>query len=342
VSGPKSYKDAGVDIAAMDAALAGVKRQIRATFTPAVLGDVGQFGGCFRMPGMRDGVLVSSIDGVGTKTRVAARTGRWEGIGRDIVGHCLNDIAVQGARPLFFLDYVGTDRLSADAFAQVVGGIAEACREHGVVLIGGETAEMPGVYGGGEMDVVGCVVGAVERDAIRSGAGIQPGDALVGLASSGLHTNGYTLARAVLLPEAGDEDRFEEPLGRTRGEALLEPHRCYARSLLALYDELGDRALGAAHITGGGIPGNLVRILPEGCRARVPSGWRVPPVFPLIQRLGGISDVEMRRAFNLGVGLIVCVRPAALDRAIALLEQHGETAFPLGEVVAGERGVDVA
>ncbi|GIW72307.1 MAG: phosphoribosylformylglycinamidine cyclo-ligase [Planctomycetota bacterium] len=340
---PRSYRQAGVDIAAKEGMLARVRERIRSTFTPAVLGDVGHFGGVVELPALEQGALVCSIDGVGTKTKVAAMAGRgWEVIGHDAVAHGLNDIAVQGARPLCFLDYLGTARLEPEVFAAVLAGMCEACRRYGVALIGGETAEMPGVYGEGELDVVGCAIGVVERSRLVSGQAVRPGDVLLGLQAEGLHTNGYTLARAVLLQQPGDVHRAEPLLGgRTRAEALLAPHRCYAPALLELFERLGGEITAAAHITGGGIPGNLVRVLPEGCRAVVRRCWQPPPIFELLRTLGELDDDEMARTFNLGIGMVVIVRPEAAAAACELLAARGERALVIGEITAGERGVEL-
>jgi phosphoribosylformylglycinamidine cyclo-ligase len=340
-----TYRGAGVDIDAKAEMLARVRARVRSTFTPAVLGDIGHFAGLVRVPGMREPVLVSSIDGVGTKTKVASLLGRHAVIGHDAVAHALNDVAVQGATPLLFLDYVGASRLDADVFEQLVAGMTDACRAYGVALIGGETAEMPGVYAEGEYDAVGCAVGVVERERIVDGTGVQPDDIVVGLASDGLHTNGYTLARAVLLRDPSDAARFEPTLGETRGDALLRPHRCYAPLLLDAIERLnGDRnrpqLVGAAHITGGGIGGNLVRVLPAGCRAEIDTAsWEWPALFGLLQRTGGIAQDEIFRAFNMGVGMCAVLRPSAVGAFLEIAAAHGDRATPIGRIVNGERGV---
>jgi len=344
-SGGATYRDAGVDIDAKARMLSRVGDRVRGTFTAHVLGDVGHFAGLVRVPGMRAAVLVSSIDGVGTKTKVAMIAGRHEVIGHDAVAHALNDVAAQGAAPLFFLDYVGAARLDATIFESLVTGMADACRAYGVALIGGETAEMPGLYVEGEYDAVGCAVGVVERDRIVDGAAIEPGDVVVGLASDGLHTNGYTLARALLLRDPADARRHEPMLGETRADALLRPHRCYAPLLLDAFARLNPAGeepvvVGAAHVTGGGIAGNLVRVLPANRRAEIDAtAWEVPAVFDLIRREGGVADEEMFRTFNMGVGMCIVVRANAVDRFTAIARENGVAAWTIGRVVAGDRAV---
>jgi phosphoribosylformylglycinamidine cyclo-ligase len=343
---PLTYRDTGVDIAAKEEILAGVRARIRATRRDGALGSGAEFGGLFRLEGYRDPVIVSSIDGVGTKTRVALWAGRPRRAGADIVAHGANDILCQGATPLFMLDYVASSRLEPAVISETIEGIADACAAQGITLLGGETAEMPEVYARGELDVVGCTVGAVERDALVTGAQIRPGDAVIGLASDGLHTNGYTLARAALLPRGSRAairralDRRLPGLGETVGEALLHPHRPYARPVLGLRRRV--TVHGIAHITGGGLPGNVGRILPDGCRAVLSRGrWPVSPVFAVIQRRGRISDEEMFRAFNMGVGLVLVVPPGSSDAAVRFLTRAGERAWTIGEIASGQRGVDI-
>jgi phosphoribosylformylglycinamidine cyclo-ligase len=327
------YRQAGVDIDAGNETVRRIKSLARGTFTPAVLSEIGSFGGLFRLDPSRyaDPVLVSSADGVGTKLKVASMTGRHDTVGADLVNHCVNDILVQGAEPLFFLDYLATGRLSPDVAEQVIAGIARGCKENGCALIGGETAEMPGFYAEGEYDIAGFIVGIVERDRIVDGRAINPGDVLVGLPSSGLHTNGYSLARRVLFEMAAlKPDTFVRDLGATVGDVLLAPHRSYltvARPLLE-----ARIVKGMAHITGGGITENLPRVLPEGCGAAINrSAWTVPPVFQFIQQRGAIATDEMFRAFNMGVGLIiVCAREHA-----ATIAQRTEGAVVIGEIVQG-------
>lgn len=329
------YKRAGVDIEAGHRAVELMRDAVRATHGPAVLAGIGAFGGLYdagALAGMRRPVLVASTDGVGTKTRLAARLGRWDGIGRDIVNHCLNDILVQGARPLFFLDYVATSRLDPDTVAAIVRGAAAACREAGCALLGGETAEMPGVYAPGEHDVVGTIVGAVERDRIVDGRDLQPGDAALGLESSGLHTNGFSLARAALA-----DANLDEPLGdRTLGEALLEPHRSYLPALDAL-EAAGLRPRALAHLTGGGLVDNPPRVLPDGVGLEVREGsWPVPRLFRRIVERGSVDRLEAYRALNMGLGMLVLVAARDAENALATLRPFG--AHRVGEVVPG-RGV---
>jgi phosphoribosylformylglycinamidine cyclo-ligase len=301
-----TYRDSGVDIDAQDRALARIRDLLRETKTPETLSDLGSFGGLFRVPaGFEEPVLVASTDGVGTKLKVAFAAGVHHTVGRDLVNHCVNDIFVQGARPLFFLDYVASGRLDPDVLASVVEGIARGCREHGCALLGGETAEMPDFYAVGEYDVAGTIVGIVERAKIVDGKKIVPGDVLIGLPSAGLHTNGYSLARKVFFEimrlSVGDQ---VPALGQTVGQVLLEEHRSYYRPLAAPVGE--GRVKGLAHITGGGLTDNLPRILPTGARARIQRGtWPVLAVFEVIQREGQVEEGEMFRVFNMGVGMVV-------------------------------------
>ncbi|HEV2356423.1 MAG TPA: phosphoribosylformylglycinamidine cyclo-ligase [bacterium] len=341
-----TYREAGVDIEAKEEILAGVRARIRATYGAGALDAGDGFGGLFRLTGYRDPVIVSSIDGVGTKTRLALWSGRPRQAGTDIVAHGANDVLCQGAAPLFMLDYVASAALDPAVVSEVIEGIADACVAQGIALLGGETAEMPGVYARRELDIVGCTVGAVERDDVITGARIRPGDAVIGLGSDGLHTNGYTLARAVLLPRGSREAirralaRKLPGLGETVGEALLRPHRPYARPVLALRRHLALH--GVAHVTGGGLPGNLVRILPDGCHAALVRGrWPVPPIFTVIQRRGRIADDEMFRTFNMGLGLVLVVPRASAAAAVRLLETAGERAWVVGEITSGIRGVEI-
>jgi phosphoribosylformylglycinamidine cyclo-ligase len=336
-----TYRDAGVDIDAQDRALAQVKKMVRNTYTDGVLSDQGAFGGMFRVPsGMREPVLVASADGVGTKLKVAFAANRHATVGRDLVHHCINDILVQGARPLFFLDYLATGRLDPDVVTDVIGGVAAACGEHGVALLGGETAEMPGFYGDGEYDLAGFIVGIVDRRRIVDPSAVRDGDILVGLPSSGLHTNGYSLARRVLLEQLGygPDDTVPE-LGRTAASELLEVHRCYLGPVLPL---LEDRLVHtAAHITGGGLTDNLPRVLPDGLRARIKVGaWDVPPVFRLLATAGEVPDDDMWRTFNMGVGMVLGVPAKKVGAVLERLRAAGCPGFPMGNVVPGERGVE--
>jgi phosphoribosylformylglycinamidine cyclo-ligase len=332
------YRQSGVDIDAGNEVVRRIKGLARGTYTPGVMSDLGSFGGLFRLGehGRRDPVLVSSADGVGTKLRVAFMSGIHGTIGADLVNHCVNDILVQGARPLFFLDYLATGRLDPDVAVQIVEGLARACRENGCALLGGETAEMPGFYADGEYDVAGFIVGVVERERLIDGRRIAPGDVLVGLPSSGLHTNGYSLARTIVFEKLGlkVEDRVPE-LGATVAEALLAPHRSY----LPVVGPLLDSGLvkGMAHITGGGITDNLPRILPEGAEAAVRLGsWEVPALFQWLQRSGGVPQEDMLRTFNMGIGLILVVAAADADDVLASLRVAGEpSARLIGTIVPG-------
>jgi phosphoribosylformylglycinamidine cyclo-ligase len=332
------YKQSGVDIEAGNEVVRRIRSLARDTFTRGVLSDIGSFGGLFRLDatGVADPVLVASADGVGTKLRVAFVAGVHDTVGRDLVNHCVNDILVQGAQPLFFLDYLATGRLQPDAAVQIVKGLAAACRENGCALLGGETAEMPGFYADGEYDLAGFIVGVVARDRLIDGKGIVAGDVLIGIPSSGLHTNGYSLARRIVFEEAKlrVDSRVPE-LGRTIGEMLLEPHRSY----LPLIGPLLSSGLikGMAHITGGGITDNLPRILPDGTSALIDrSSWRVPPIFQWLQRTGHVPDDDMMRTFNMGIGLIVACENASADR---LVERLGPGAARIGRIESGEDDV---
>jgi phosphoribosylformylglycinamidine cyclo-ligase len=331
------YRQAGVDIDAGNETVRRIKAMARSTFTANVLSDIGSFGGLFRLDRGRceDPVLVSSADGVGTKLKVAFMTGRHDTIGADLVSHCINDILVQGAEPLFFLDYLATGRLSPDVAGEVVAGIARACRENGCALIGGETAEMPGFYADGEYDVAGFIVGLVDRAKIVDGRAIAPGDVLIGLPSAGLHTNGYSLARRVFFDVAGlQAETFVQELDATAGAALLAPHRCYLSIVRPMLD--GGHVKGLAHITGGGITENLPRILPEGCAADIDlRAWTVPPIFRFIAERGGVPRDEMYRTFNMGIGLIVACAPGDAARIVDIAAEGGEPAVRIGVVVSG-------
>jgi phosphoribosylformylglycinamidine cyclo-ligase len=336
------YKASGVDIDAGNEAVRRIRSLARGTFTPGVLSDIGSFGGLFRLDRDRyqEPVLVSSADGVGTKLKVAFMTGRHGTVGADLVNHCVNDILVQGAEPLFFLDYLATGRLDPAVAAEVVGGIAGACRENGCALLGGETAEMPGFYADGEYDIAGFIVGIVERSRVIDGRSIVPGDELIGLPSAGLHTNGYSLARRVLFETTGwTADTVVPELGATLGDALLAPHRSYLPLVRPLLP--GQRLKGLAHITGGGITENLPRVLPEGCSAEIDlRAWSVPPLFQLLQERGQIPRDEMFRAFNMGIGLVLVCAPGETEQIINTLARNGEPqAVRIGFVVSGSREV---
>ncbi|MFH1084276.1 MAG: phosphoribosylformylglycinamidine cyclo-ligase [Chloroflexota bacterium] len=331
-----AYAAAGVDIDTKYDAVRRMTAAVRSTYGPEVLWGMGAFGGLFdasRLKAMRAPVLVGSTDGVGTKIMVAMALGSYATLGQDIVNHCVNDILVQGAEPLFFLDYVAAPRIEPEAIAAIVGGMAEACLAAGCAILGGETAEMPGVYQPGEIDIVGTIVGVVERDEIIDGSTITPGDVLIGLPSSGLHTNGYTLARRVFPPESFG--RYAESLGCAVGEALVTPHRSYLPHVRALRQAATIKGL--AHITGGGYPDNLPRILPQGCLAVVErSAWSPPPLFQLIQELGGVERDEMYRVFNMGMGMVVIVAPQEAERALAAA---GVGAVVIGHI-APQTGVE--
>jgi phosphoribosylformylglycinamidine cyclo-ligase len=336
------YKHSGVDIDAGNEVVRRIRALARGTFTPGVLSEIGSFGGLFGLgaAGLRDPILVASADGVGTKLRIAFQTGIHTSIGRDLVNHCVNDILVQGAEPLFFLDYLATGRLDPDVAVRIVEGLAAACRENGCALLGGETAEMPGFYADGEYDLAGFIVGAVERDRLIDGRRIASGDMLIGLPSSGLHTNGYSLARRIAFDIARLRvDSYVEELGGTLGEILLVPHRSYLSCIRPL---LGTNVIkGMAHITGGGITENLPRIVPEGMHPVIdPSRWEVPPVFRWLQRTGRVADAEMRRAFNMGIGLIVVCAPDDAESVRGRLATGGGTnAVIIGEIHDGSGGV---
>ncbi len=339
------YRQAGVDIEAGNEVVRRIRSLARGTFTRGVLSEIGSFGGLFNMAAANvpDAVLVASADGVGTKLRVAFMTGVHRTIGADLVNHCVNDILVQGAEPLFFLDYLATGRLDPDTAVQVVEGLAGACRENGCALLGGETAEMPGFYADGEYDLAGFIVGAVPRSRLIDGRGIRPGDALIGIPSSGLHTNGYSLARRIAFDVARLQPASPVPeLAGTIGDALLAPHRSYLPLIRPL---LGAGTIkGMAHITGGGITDNLPRILPAGTGARVDrSAWSVPPVFKWLQRTGGVADDEMMRTFNMGIGLIVVMAADEADGVLRALHDAGErAAVRIGEITPGPPGVTYA
>ena len=323
-----SYRDAGVNIDANDKLKEIICRHARTTFTPGVVSDIGFFGSLFELKGYKQPILVSSADGVGTKIKIACALGKHEGIGIDIVNHCVNDILTCGASPLFFLDYVAMSKMNAAIVASIVKGMAEACRNVDCALVGGETAEMPGSYPKGEYDLVGFIVGGIEKSAIKNGSSIKAGDVLIGLPSSGLHTNGYSLVRRVFNTD-GDPSKLKRrypQLGRTLGDALLEPHRCYYHQLKPLLPKIK----GLAHMTGGGFPGNLPRTLPKSVAAVVDkSSWEVPPLFLLIQRTGSIDEEEMYRVFNMGIGMILICDPTDSAKLMKKLPD----AKLIGEVV---------
>ncbi len=340
-TGGMTYRDAGVDIDAQDEALARIKGMVRETFDSRVLTDIGAFGALYRpFDGpAADRILVSSADGVGTKLKIAFLTGVHHTVGKDLVCHCVNDILVQGAMPMFFMDYLATGALEPDTAVAVVQGLVDGCKEARCALIGGETAEMPDFYGAGEYDLAGFIVGEVTRERLLDGSAIRPGDAVLGLTSSGLHTNGYSLARKVFFEVLGlTVDSELEELGCTVGEELLKIHRQY-RTLL---EPLLERGLikGLAHITGGGLTDNLPRVLPGDCRAVIDlHSWEVPPVFRIIQRAGKVEQQEMMRAFNMGIGMAVVAEPAAADQVMQALAAAGERPLSIGRIEKGRSGV---
>ncbi len=335
------YRQSGVDIDAGNETVRRIKQLARATFTPSVLSDIGLFGGLFRFDQQRyrDPVLVASADGVGTKLKVAFLSNRHDTVGRDLVNHCVNDILVQGARPLFFLDYLATGRLSPDVAEQVVKGLSRGCRENACALLGGETAEMPGFYEAGEYDLAGFIVGVVDRDALIDGRTLRAGDRLIGLPSSGLHTNGYSLARRIVFDKLGlTVDHRVLELDATVADALLAPHRSYLRVIEPLLQPV---VKGLAHITGGGITDNLPRILPDGISARIERGsWPVPPLFSFLQDAGDVPTDDMYRTFNMGIGMIVACAPEDVDRVRETLATTGEQSWIIGELVTGDRTVE--
>lgn len=332
-----NYADAGVSLERADKAMVGVKKSVRTTFNAGVLGDIGNFGGLFSMNhlNLKDPVLVSSVDGVGTKLKVHFGRGSHTLPGQDIVNHCCDDILVQGARPLFFLDYLATGRLEEGVLEGVVEGMAKACRENGCVLIGGETAEMPGMYHEGEYDISGTIVGVVERDKIIDGKQIKPGTVVLGIPSTGLHTNGYSLARKALFEVGGYKlDSKVDGLEGTVGEALAVPHRSYQHSLMELID--AKKIQGLVHVTGSGFQGNIPRVLPAGVDVVIDrTSWTPPKIFQLIQEAGQVEKDEMYSTFNMGIGMLVFIAPELESEVRAHLAAKGETVYAAGTVVAG-------
>jgi phosphoribosylformylglycinamidine cyclo-ligase len=339
----EAYKKAGVDIDAGNEAVDRMKKHVKRTFRPEVLTDLGGFGALFGLDTKKykNPVLVSGTDGVGTKLKIAFGTDKHDTIGIDAVAMCVNDIVVQGAEPLFFLDYLACDRVVPERIEAIVKGIADGCEQAGCALIGGETAEMPGMYQTDEYDIAGFSVGAVDRDQIIDGTTIEPGDVLIGMASSGIHSNGFSLVRKVLLEDAGLSlhDNVEQ-LGGRLGDVLLTPTRIYVKACLNLMQQV--KVKGFVHITGGGFYDNIPRVLPAGVSARVEYGsWPVPPVFSLIQDKGSISMEDMFRTFNMGIGMIAVVKNEDTVEAIRTLEAAGEKAYLLGRIVPGDRTVEV-
>ena len=333
-----TYKSSGVDIKAGDEAKRQIKKLARSTFTPEVLKGIGSFGGFFELKKKEydQPVLLSSVDSVGTKLKVAFMTGRHDTVGEDIVNHCINDILVHGAKPVFFLDYIGMGKLDPIVVAKIVKGLSKACKKAGCALVGGETAELPDLYKKGEYDLAGCIVGVVEKKKIIDGSTIRPGDQIIGLKSNGLHTNGYTLARKVLFERA--QFKVNDPikeLKTTVGNELLKVHRCYAPSVLPILAKF--KIKGMAHITGGGIQGNLCRVLPKNCDAQIHTdAWKALPIFRFIQREGNIDDGEMFRVFNMGIGLVLVVSTYELKKVSTQLSSFGETVYHIGEITSGK------
>jgi len=335
-----TYRAAGVDIEAGDEAVRRIAPLARATFRPEVLGGIGGFAGFVQVPaGYREPVLVSSTDGVGTKLKVAFMADRHDSVGIDLVAMGVNDLLVHGAEPLYFLDYIGIARLEPAVVEALVRGVAEGCRQAGCALIGGETAELPGLYALGEYDLAGFAVGIVERARIIDGSAVKTGDVVLGLASSGLHSNGYSLARRIIFDVLKlGLDATLPGTGRSVAEVLLEPTRIYVRSVLPVRE----RVHAMAHVTGGGITGNLPRVLPEGCRALIQRrAWSVPPVFATLGDAGHVAEAEMFRTFNMGIGYLLVVPSANAGEVIAELTAAGESVHALGEITTGERGVDL-
>ena len=336
---PLTYADAGVSFEAETEAIARLKKLVQTTYRPEVLSDVGTFGGLFALQKYQEPVLVSSTDSVGTKLKVAFKAGRHDTVGFDIVAHCGNDIVVQGAEPLFFLDYIGINKVVPTVIEEIVTGLSSGCREIGCALIGGEIAELSDLYAPGEYDLVGTIVGAVEKSDVITGERIAPGDQLIGLASVGLHTNGFTLARRILFDRCNySVDTYLPELSATVGDALLSTHKSYVKSILSFRNVCDIK--GIAHITGGGLPANVVRILPDGCVAHIQNGtWEIPSIFPFLQAKGDVEASEMYKVFNMGIGMVVVVAPDGVDAALKSLKASDESTYLIGEVVAGEKGV---
>lgn len=332
------YRDVGVNIDAQDEVVRGIKTIVRETYDANVLRDIGSFGAMYSLDvtGMEQPVLVSSVDSLGTKLKVAIMANRYNTVGIDIVAHCVNDILVQGARPMFFLDYLACNRLVPEIMIEIVKGMGNGCRYAGCALIGGEMAEMPEVYREGELEVAGTIVGVVDRRKIVDGTSIKEGDLVIGLDSSGLHTNGYTLARKICFDVAGLGCDDELPgAGKSVADALLEPHRSYARMIQILLKIVPVK--GMAHITGGGITDNLPRILPDGLDAEIDlSAWKVPPLFRFLREMGNVEDLEMMRTFNMGMGFLVVVDPAHADKTIDSLQQTCEEPKVIGRIIPGD------
>jgi len=352
-----AYTGAGVNIHLADTLKAGLKAKVRKTQRPEVLGSIGGFGGLFALDvkKYKRPVLVSSMDGVGTKLKIAVALNKHDTVGQDLVNHCVNDIAVLGAEPLFFLDYIGMGKLAPRVFGQLIDGLAKACAAAGCALIGGETAQMPGMYADGDYDLVSTIVGVVERDEIIDGSRIRPGDAIIGLASTGLHTNGYSLARQILFAQMRARlDDYHGALGCTFGEELLKVHRNYWPIIREIRkpkpsprdmrskSEIRNCLHGVAHITGGGFYDNIPRVLPKNCRAVIRRGsWEVLPIFKLLQEGGGVTDEEMHHVFNMGIGMVLIVDAKSASAVRKVTTRHGVKSFVIGEIRKGKPVVEI-
>jgi len=335
-----TYEDSGVSIDTMDAGLMDVADIVKSTYRKEVLSHQGQFGGLFALNKEKydEPVLVSSTDSVGTKLKVAFMLNKHDTVGADLVAHCGNDIVVLGAEPLFFLDYLGTSKLERSVMAQLIEGVARGCKDNGCALIGGETAELPSFYHPGEYDLVGAIVGVVERRNIINGENIKPGDTIIGLASFGLHTNGYSLARKIIFDICAYDVRdFVKEFGMTVGEELLKPHKSYVKSILSLISKYTVK--GIAHITGGGLIDNVPRILPENCGALIEKNWDVLPIFELLQEKGNVDIMEMHRTFNMGIGMVIIAASEDTDPIVKELENSGEIVYRIGKIVEGNKKV---
>jgi phosphoribosylformylglycinamidine cyclo-ligase len=337
-----SYEDAGVSIEKGNESVQRIKKLVKKTFNPAVLSDIGLFGGLFEFDTTKykKPVLVSSTDGVGTKTQIGVAMKKYKGLGADIVGHSINDILVQGAKPLFFLDYLAAGKLDVDVVEQIITGMTDECVKVGLVLIGGETAEMPSVYQVGDYDIAGTIVGVVEKEKVIRGQNVKPGDICIGLPSVSLHTNGYSLARKLVTEVAGLKytDYLPE-LGGTIGDTLLIPHKSYYQEIYPILDQVEVKAM--AHITGGGLIDNPPRVLPDGCRIRFKKGsWKVLPIFQWLVKTGNISEFEAYRSLNMGVGMVIIVGKNDVDKAITTLKKNGADPSVIGEIVTGDKGVE--
>jgi phosphoribosylformylglycinamidine cyclo-ligase len=337
-----SYEDAGVNIEKGNESVQRIKKLVKKTFNPSVLSDIGLFGGLFEFDTTKykKPVLVSSTDGVGTKTQIGVAMKKYRGLGADIVGHSINDILVQGAKPLFFLDYLAAGKLDVEVVEQIIYGMTDECVKVDLVLIGGETAEMPSVYQPGDYDIAGTIVGVVEKEKVIRGQTVKPGDICLGLPSVSLHTNGYSLARKLVTEVAGLKyTDFLPELGGTIGDTLLIPHKSYFHEIYPLLDQVEVKAM--AHITGGGLIDNPPRVLPEGCRIRFKRGsWKVLPIFQWLVKTGNISEFEAYRSLNMGVGMVLVVGKGDVDKAMAGLRKNGADPSIIGEVVAGDKGVE--